>query len=255
MSLPGIFVIGTDTGVGKTHVASSVVRALRSEGHRVGAMKPVSTGSIPSQDAERLADALGGSVPLERIAPIVYEEPVAPSIAARRAGKLLTQPDLLEQVGRTLRWWSDRVDVIVVEGIGGLLCPLAEGSTVADLAIDLDFPLLIVARRRLGTINHTLMTIEAARFRSLRIAGLVLNSPEPETGDLAESTCVAELARRLPEIALLADLRHEHEHEPGIPESISPLQWFPLAHRPRLPAWSDGRDPSLEEVHDRCLTT
>jgi dethiobiotin synthetase len=255
MSLPGIFVIGTDTGVGKTHVASSIVRALRGTGRRVGAMKPVSTGSIPSQDAERLAEAVGGSVPLERIAPIVYEEPLAPSIAARRAGKPLAHSEVLEQVGRTLHWWSVRADVIVVEGIGGLLCPLAETSTVADLAIVLDFPLLIVARRGLGTINHTLLSVEAARLRSLRIAGLVLNSPEPESGDLAESTCAVELARRLPDVALLAELRHERGL--GVPEPISALEWFPFARRPRLPApaWTEGRDPSLEEVDDRCLAT
>jgi dethiobiotin synthetase len=253
MSMPGIFVIGTDTSVGKTHVACSVVRALRSEGHRVGAMKPVSTGSIPSQDAQRLAEAVGDSVPLDRIAPIVYEEPLAPSIAARRAGRPLTHPALLEEVRRTLHWWSDRADVIVVEGIGGFLCPLAEESTVADLAIVLDLPLLIVARRGLGTLNHTLMTIEAARIRSLRIAGLVLNSPQPECGDLAESTCVGELARRLPEVALLAEIRHESGQ--GVPEPISALEWFPLAQGPRQPAWIEGRDPSLEEVHDRCLAT
>ena len=208
MSLPGLFVIGTDTGVGKTHVAASIARVLRSDGRRVGVLKPVSTGSLHSEDAQRLAEAVGGDIPIGRIAPIVFEEALAPSIAARRAGQPLMQPYLESKVGETLSWWSERADLMVVEGIGGLLCPLAEGTTVADLAITLDYPLVIVARRGLGTLNHTLMTIEAARMRSLRIAGVVLNSPDPESGDLAEETAHGELARRLPGIALLAELGH-----------------------------------------------
>jgi dethiobiotin synthetase len=261
MSLPGIFVVGTDTGVGKTHVATSVVRALRSEGRRVGVLKPVSTGSIPSEDALRLAEAVGGTVPIERIAPIVYEEPLAPTIAARRAGTPLTVAHLNAVVGDALAWWSDRSEVMVVEGIGGLLCPLAEGSTVADLAIMLDYPLLIVAGRGLGTINHTLLTIDAARLRSLRIAGLVLNSPEPERGDLAEATCADELVRRVPGVALLAELRHLSASVPPITDPLASVEWFPRARPSRIPSPlpppppTRERAPSREEADNPCLAT
>src|SRR5262249_56827531 len=99
-----------------------------------------------------------------------------------------------------LAWWSERADVIVVEGLGGLLSPLAEKMTVADLAIRLDYPLVIVARRGLGTLNHTLLTIEAARRRGLRVAGIVLNSPLPAASvdlALAEATNADELVRWL----------------------------------------------------------
>jgi dethiobiotin synthetase len=95
---------------------------------------------------------------------------------------------------------------MVVEGVGGLLCPLAEGATVADLAIALDFPLIVVARRGLGTLNHTLLTVEAARCRGLRMAGVVLNGAEPTVDPIAEQTNPSELSRRLGEVPLLADL-------------------------------------------------
>src|SRR6202011_3878703 len=103
-------------------------------------------------------------------------------------GTPLEQSHVLELVRAALEWWTGRAEVMVVEGVGGLLCPLAEGTTVADLAVALDYPLLIVARRGLGTLNHTLLTVEAARLRASRIAGLVLNSPDPPTGSVAEST-------------------------------------------------------------------
>ena len=88
---------------------------------------------------------------------------------------------------------------MVVEGIGGFLCPVSETSTLGDLAVFLDLPLLIVTRRNLGTLNHTILTVEAATKRGLRIAGVIVNSPDPETGDVAEATNVEEIARWLPE--------------------------------------------------------
>jgi dethiobiotin synthetase len=229
MSLPGIFVVGTDTGVGKTRVAASIARALQHAGHRVGVLKPVSTGGATSLDGAELAEAIGGGVGIERVAPIVYEEPLAPCIAARRAGAPLRQADVEAKTQAAIAWWSERADVMVVEGIGGLLCPLAEGTTVADLAIALDYPLLIVARRSLGTLNHTLLTYEAARSRSLRVAGIVLNSPTPESGDTAEATCADELARRLPRVALLGEIGHSRT----LSESWAGLDWIHLARPPR----------------------
>ena len=97
-------------------------------------------------------------------------------------GRRSSRPTSSAAVGEALDWWAGRAEVMVVEGVGGLLCPLAEGTTVADLAVALDYPLLVVARRGLGTLNHTLLTSRPRRLRALRVAGLVLNSAEPPTG-------------------------------------------------------------------------
>ena len=236
-SLPGIFVVGTDTGVGKTRVAAAVARALMRDGRRVGVLKPVATGATREgdawccDDAERLIEAVGGGLPVERVAPILFEEPLAPCVAARRAGTPLLQADVESATAEAIDWWAGRADVMVVEGVGGLLCPLAEGTTVADLAVALDYPLLIVARRGLGTLNHTLLTVEAARQRGLRVAGLVLNSPEPETGSAAESTNAIELARRLPGVAIVAEVPHDGTS--GLPDPVLVVDWFPRTRPPR----------------------
>jgi len=236
---PGLFVVGTDTGVGKTRVAAAVARALVARGCRVGVLKPVASGASRVGDAwrcddvERLIEAVGGGVAVERVAPILYEEPLAPSVAARRAGLPLRQDRVETEVESALAWWSGRADVMVVEGVGGLLCPLAEGTTVADLAVFLDYPLLVVARRGLGTLNHTLLTVEAATLRGLRVAGVVLNSPEPEDGSVAEATNAGELARRLPGVAILAELPHDRNRNPVLPDPLRAVDWYERARPPR----------------------
>jgi dethiobiotin synthetase len=125
---------------------------------------------------------------------------------------------------------------MVVEGVGGLLCPIAEGATVADLAIALDYPLLVVAHRGLGTINHTLMTVEAARTRGLRVAGLLLNGARPTTDPIAESTNAEELSRRLPGVAILGEWPHRPDataFDLPAPVVAEVATWYPLAMTPR----------------------
>jgi len=175
--LRGLFITGTDTGVGKTHVAVGVISALRSRGIRVGAYKPAVSGSVPGrngphwEDLERLRAALGDDVAAEKICPQRFHAPLAPPVAARREGKEIDSSLLRTGID----WWRERVEFLVVEGAGGLLSPLSETETVADLAASFGFPLVIVARQTLGTINHTLLTMEAARARGLTIAGIILN--------------------------------------------------------------------------------
>jgi dethiobiotin synthetase len=241
-ALPGLFVVGTDTGVGKTYVASAIARRLVDEGRRVGVLKPVATGVVDGdeggrgEDASRLIAAVGGAIPPERVAPLAFAEPLAPTVAARRLGGRLERLEVEQAVDAALGWWLGRADVMVVEGIGGLLTPMAEGMTVADLAIRLDYPLLVVARRGLGTLNHTLLTIEAARHRGLRIAGVVLNdaSPTIEGGGLAEATNADEMARRLDAgIAVLAEV--PFRDGPTAPDSVlREIDWSRRAMLPRL---------------------
>ena len=227
--IAGLFVTGTDTGVGKTVVAASIASLMARRGLPIGVLKPVATGALPIEDAEALLRAIGGGVAIERITPLHYPDPLAPCIAARRAGQPLRQADLVAIVRDALAWWSERAAQIVVEGVGGLLCPLADDSTVADLAVALDYPVVIVSRRALGTLNHTLLTVEAARHRGLRIAGIVLNGDRPTTDPLAESTAAEELARRLDGIPILAEC--PHGTDPAGP--LDSVDWFGLADRPR----------------------
>ena len=239
MSLPGLFVVGTDTGVGKTFVASAIVRAWRSAGHRVGVLKPVASGAslaggdLISEDAELLIEAAGGGIPQDRVAPIRFEEPLAPPVAARRIGRLLRFKEVVDRSIEALTWWEARAEAVVVEGVGGLLCPIAEGATVADLAVVLDYPLLIVARRGLGTLNHTLLTVEAARSRAIRIAGVILNGSSPTVDPLAESTNADELSRRLGDVPILADWACQTKFGPL---SVAPEAggWYDRIERPRL---------------------
>jgi dethiobiotin synthetase len=238
MTLPGLFVVGTDTGVGKTYVASAIARTWRDSGRRVGVLKPVASGAsvregrLVSDDAERLIEAIGGGISHDRVAPLVFEEPLAPPVAARRQGTPLAMGRVVEAVTECLDWWQSRAEVIVVEGVGGLLCPLAEGATVADLAIFLDYPLLLVAHRGLGTLNQTLLTVEAARSRSLRIAGIILNGARPAEDPIVEGTNAEELAIRLGGLAILAVWEHgvNSGQPPVAPEAGD---WYDLAKAPR----------------------
>ncbi|HEX6986049.1 MAG TPA: dethiobiotin synthase, partial [Planctomycetaceae bacterium] len=113
-------------------------------------------------------------------------------VAARQEGRTV-DPALLRSGAE---WWAGRCDLLLVEGVGGLLCPLTEDETVADLAADLGLPLLVVARATLGTINHTLLTVEAARTRNLDVAGIILNESVPADGDASVATNAAEIERR-----------------------------------------------------------
>jgi dethiobiotin synthetase len=174
----GLFITGTDTGVGKTSVACFIARTARDAGLTVGLYKPVCSGSAPDAqgeavwaDVERLTSAVDHAFPRNRICPQCFAAPLAPPIAARREGRAIDAALLRDGAA----WWAGRVDLLLVEGAGGLLAPLTDDETVADLAADLGYPLLIVAADRLGTINHALLTIEAARRRGLTVAGVVLS--------------------------------------------------------------------------------
>jgi dethiobiotin synthetase len=193
----GFFITGTDTGVGKTVVAAALAIVLRESGRDVGVFKPVASGCVRrreglvSEDAEFLAKAAEVPETLEEISPVRFEEPLAPTVAAVRAG---VETDL-EPVWQAWRRLRDAHEILLVEGIGGILCPVTRAMSVADLAKEFRLPLLVVARSTLGTINHTVLTIEAARARGLAVAGVVVNRYNHESPDLAEMTSPDEIQR------------------------------------------------------------
>lgn len=185
----GIFIAGTDTGVGKTFVACGLAALLKQSGYSVGVMKPAETGceqrddKLIPVDAVRLKEAAGCDEPVEKICPYALPEPLAPSIAAeRRAVKI--DIDRLINVYEEIR---ARHDVTVVEGAGGLMVPLLASYTYADFARVLNIPILVVAANRLGAINHLLLTLEHAACKGLRVLGYVLNRIESEPSLAAET--------------------------------------------------------------------
>lgn len=210
---PGLFVVGTDTDVGKTCVAARIAAALVESGARVGVYKPAASGcqrvgqSLISTDAVALWEAAGQPGELARVCPQRFAAPLMPHLAAKEELKTI-DPALL----RTgLDYWRERSDIVVVEGAGGLMSPLGETEYVADLAADFGFPLIVVVPNRIGTINQTLQTlIAAAAFRRpLQVAGIVLNNIlPPETNDpsLASNRCELEL-RCIPPVLAELDYR------------------------------------------------
>ncbi len=170
----GLFVTGTDTGVGKTTVACALTSAWAARGIKVGVMKPCETGD--GNDAERLVAASGRPLPLELVRPYAFSLPLSPQVAASRENKDIE----IENLQLAFQTLATDADWMVVEGAGGLLVPIAKNFTMADLAKQLDLALLIVARPGLGTINHTLLTVQAALTRNLKVSGFVFSSPHPE---------------------------------------------------------------------------
>lgn len=180
MSPPrGLFVTGTDTGVGKTLVAAGLLRLANRRGLTPIPFKPVETGCDPEPaDARRLWRAAKPPVTPDEVCMHALPLPAAPALAAAAAGMriaLIALADRAYTLGR-------RGDLLLVEGAGGLLVPYAGGETGADLAARLGLPLLVVGRTALGTINHTALTLAEASRRRLRVAGYLLNRTTPEEG-------------------------------------------------------------------------
>lgn len=200
----GIFITGTDTGVGKSMIAASLATLLRAQGVNVAVMKPVETGvadpTTLGADAELLKTSSGCTAEDELIAPYRFSPPVAPALAASQAK---TKIDL-GHICECYRQLVDAHDFVIVEGAGGLMVPLAGGFLTADLVGMLQIPLLVVARPTLGTINHTLLTIFAARTMDLPVSGFVINGM-PAEPSLAEQDAPHSLAS-LASASLLAVL-------------------------------------------------
>lgn len=228
----GIFVTGTSTGVGKTAVTGALTCYLRQQGIDVGVCKPCETGVIdvtrPGDDGELLRWAANSIDPIELTCPLRFSVPAAPATAARLEKRKTDYSSLVQ----TTKELVNRHKFTLVEGAGGLMVPLAGGILIADLVRDLGLPLLVVADARLGTINHSLLTLLAARYFDLNVAGYLINrmpsSPlaaeKAVPHDLASLT-YAELLGVLPEVT-------------GSPREVV----RELAERlPKLPTWGQWR--------------
>jgi dethiobiotin synthetase len=186
----GLFVTGTDTGVGKTYVSAGIATALTCRGVDVGVMKPAETGCsmragrLVPKDALRLMKSACVKDPLSLVNPYRFRRPLAPAVAGEREGKTI-DPMLIINAFQRL---SKRHEFMIVEGAGGIMAPLSGKYTYLDLAKRMRLPVLIVSRPGLGTINHTLLTIAALRARRISIAGIVINYAQDVKSGLAEKT-------------------------------------------------------------------
>lgn len=188
MAANGIFVTGTDTGVGKTVVSSTIARLLHRRGCSVGVMKPVTSGCIEregrriSEDCELLLWAAGLESGSADAAPYLLSAPVAPSVAAEQEGVRID----FDHIGACYGRLAAMHDFVIVEGAGGLMVPISGGMLIADLAQHLALPLLVVARPNLGTINHTFLTTYAASQLGLVTKGVIINNFPERPGPAEE---------------------------------------------------------------------
>jgi len=221
----GLFVTGTGTDVGKTHVAAMIARSLCSQEHRVGVYKPAASGcrmeghEAICDDAVLLWEAAGRPGDLEWVCPQCFLAPLAPHLAAAEEGREVDR--VLLRTG--LNYWVENCDMVLVEGAGGLMSPLSSEDYNADLANDLGLPLLIVAANELGAINATLQTLVTARSISpdLPIAGVVLNECRRRPDDKSLLSNADELAARC-DVPLLATVSY------GADQFDSDIDWYAL---------------------------
>ena len=210
--MSALFVTGTGTSVGKTFVSCALIAALRARGRRVSVMKPVETGvTSEPEDALALRAAADDPSSLDAICPVRLRAPLAPSVAARLEGRRLDPDDLVRRV--TARVTG--ADLLLVEGAGGLLVPIAGRFTFADLVHRCRLPVLLVAANRLGTVNHAALTARVADAAGLHVLGFVLSQPQATTDESA-GTNAGEIAA-LTGLCCLGVLPHLGRPEDGAP--------------------------------------
>jgi len=186
----GLFITGTDTGVGKTLIAGAIARVLSQQQLRVGVFKPIATGcrrereGLVSADTEFLALCANCDYPLSVVTPVTYAIPAAPAACEHAERKTVD----FEHIVNTYKYICDNTDIVIVEGIGGIRVPISQGIDVGDLASGFKLPVVIVARPDLGTINHTLLTVDAVRAAGLNLAGVVISGYDLDCGDVAVET-------------------------------------------------------------------
>src|SRR3989338_4855811 len=208
----GIFITGTDTGVGKTFIATGIASALKRQGINVGVMKPAHTGCkvkngllIPS-DSITLARAAAVNDPINLITPYIFKEPVAPYAATKENNKRINPSRIIKSFEKL----CERHDYMVVEGIGGVLVPITRDFYVADLIKRFNIPALIVTRPGLGTINHTMLTINCLMEREIPIKGIVINYSKKEKTFLAIK-CAPDIIESLSQIPVIGLISYRYK--------------------------------------------
>ena len=209
MDKKGIFITGTDTGVGKTVVAAGLAVALKTKGIDVGVMKPIQSGCKKKRekliplDSLFLIKATGVRDALDLVTPYRLFHPLAPSVAAKIETVEIDTKKIIDAYNRLL----ELHDIVIVEGIGGLLVPIKKDYFITDLIRDLSIPVIIVARAGLGTINHTLLTVKYASSQGIEIMGIVINNAVEKRAGLVEKTN-PEVIRKLSGIPVLGIIPH-----------------------------------------------
>ncbi|MEX0774313.1 MAG: dethiobiotin synthase [Phycisphaeraceae bacterium] len=251
LARPGLFITGTDTGVGKTVVTCAIAMALRrqlSDGpgnSRLGVCKPMASGcrrereGLVSGDTEALAHFADCRQPLDVINPVRYAAPVAPAVAAEMSGQAVD----FTAIARSLEVLDSTSDFLLIEGVGGLMVPIDHahpGRTILDMIVALGYPVAVVARAALGTLNHTAMTVALLRQAKCRIAGIIINGYDPDSSkqgdraaDLSMSSNRQWLARmtRLPILATVpicptAEVAVEKgKLSPAVVEAVAVTYW------------------------------
>jgi dethiobiotin synthetase len=193
------FVTGTDTGVGKTHTIVQLLRLLRQSGKTCAGFKPICCGD--RHDAERLLSASTDDLTIDEINPIWFKTPAAPMTAAQIEGVQIDISGLI----RAFRALLKRVDVVLVEGVGGWMVPIQKNYFIRDLAVELKLPVLVIVQNRLGCLNHTLLTVGSVQAAGLQCAAAVLNCPAGSQPGVASATNADILAAIL-DVPLLPEL-------------------------------------------------
>ena len=193
----GYFITGTDTGVGKTHMALALIQALRAAGRRVAAMKPIASGcqvtneGLRNDDALQLQAAANVVIPYQQLNPYAFAPSIAPHIAARQNGQAID----IQRIVVGYHEIAAQADIVIVEGVGGWQVPIDERHTTVDLAKALGLPVILVVGLRLGCLNHALLTFDAILHANLPLAGWIANQIAPDT--LALEDIIATLAARI----------------------------------------------------------
>lgn len=193
----GFFITGTDTGVGKTLIAAALIHGIAQQGTKVIGMKPVAAGArlhdgqLLNDDVEKLIAAGNVEAPLMLINPYVFDLPVAPHIAAAGSGVVMS----IDKIKAAFQALGELADTLVVEGAGGFLVPLNDSEDMADLALSLELPIILVVGMRLGCLNHALLTAAAIQAKGLRLAGWVANCIDPGMANPEEN--LASLKQRI----------------------------------------------------------
>jgi dethiobiotin synthetase len=229
----GIFVTGTDTGVGKTLVSTALMRAIKGRGLQVAGMKPLASGSqstpagLRNEDALALMQEQSAPFPYELVNPFAFSPAIAPHIAAAQVGITIH----LDKIATAFRILHDGADIVIVEGAGGWYVPISDDASMEDVVLALRLPVLLVVALRLGCLNHAMLTARAIERASLSICGWVANRIDPEFPHWEEN--VATLTRLLP--APLIGLV-EHQPQCDIQEAARSLNVDSLlAHLPAHP--------------------